>query len=168
MSPYSNISANLANSNYNDILQKLAEITELLPFLINLTAEERRSGLKMGDKSLAFVTKALEYAEANPNLVPPYLDVVEFRKDDTLREQVEKILRAVEQLAEMLSDTRLALGKEEFEQALIFYNSAKQAAKGNVPGVDSIVNDLAERFPGNSGAADDGTPADGESPVVEP
>lgn len=144
--PYSNISANLSNSDRDAILQDLADIVALLPMLVNLTPSERQGGAKLGDKSLAFVLKALEYAEANPNLVPPYMDVPEFRKDENLREKLVIIFRKVTQLAESLDDTILALGREEYQQALTFYNSVQQAAKNNVPGSDSIATDLGERF----------------------
>jgi hypothetical protein len=38
--------------------------------VINLTDEERSDMRKMGDKTLAFVQKALEYAQQNPKLTP--------------------------------------------------------------------------------------------------
>jgi hypothetical protein len=161
MCPYNNISENLSTGDYNQIINRINAIKAALPFLVNLTADERRSGLKMGDKSLAFVSKCLEYASAHPNLVPPYLNVAEFQKDHDLREQLLHIIRELNTLVEAVDDTILALGKEEFEQALIFYNSVKQAAKGNVPGTGAIVEDLAERFPGNSSSADNG---DGTTP----
>ena len=43
--------------------------------VFNLTAEERQSLRIMGDKTLAFVQKSIEYAKANPALVPAYLDM---------------------------------------------------------------------------------------------
>jgi hypothetical protein len=43
---------------------------------------------KMGDKTLAFVQKALEYAEANPTLVPAYLDIAEAKKDFSLSQDL--------------------------------------------------------------------------------
>ena len=161
MAPYSNISSTLSTGDYNQIINRINAIKAALPFLINLTNEERRSFLKVGDKSLAFVNKALEYATAHPNLVPPYLNVSEFQKDHNLREQLLHILRELNTLVEAVDDTVMALGKEEFEQALIFYNSVKQATKGNVPGTDSIYEDLANRFPRGTSSADNG---EGEEP----
>lgn len=172
MAPYADISANLSGGNLNNILEKLTEVKVLLPFLVNLTAEERQTGLKLGDKSEAFVKKALEYATAHPEIVPPFLDVGEFNKDHTLREKLKAVLRELKGLTEAVDDTIFALGKESFEQALTFYDSAKQADKRNVPGVGSIVSDLAARFPGNQGSSDSdpgngGTPPDGSSPPAD-
>lgn len=164
MAPYANISGNLSSGDFNQIINRINAIKGALPFLVNLTADERRRGLKMGDKSLAFITKCLEYASAHPNLVPPYLNVPEFQKDHALRDQLVQIIRELNSLVEAVDDTILALGKEEFEHALIFYNSVKQAAKGNVPGTGAIVEDLAERFPGNSSGANNGDETEPETP----
>lgn len=67
--PYQNISSVLSNEDKEYILTRLNEITAKLPFLVNLTTEERRSLSKMGDKSVAFVTKAMDYASTNPEFV---------------------------------------------------------------------------------------------------
>lgn len=48
--PYTNISA----ANLALIKTKINEIKALLPFLVNLTDEERQTILKMGDKSFPF------------------------------------------------------------------------------------------------------------------
>lgn len=163
MAPYRNLSDTLSTGDYNQIINRINAIKAALPFLINLTVNERKGGLKLGDKSLAFVNKALEYATAHPNLVPPYLNVSEFQKDHNLREQLLHILRELNTLVEAVDDTVMALGTEEFEQALIFYNSVKQAIKGNVPGTDAIYEDLASRFPGGGSSADSG---EGDAPAT--
>lgn len=165
MCPYNNISDNLSNGDYTQIINRINAIKSALPFLINLTVDERVKSLKLGDKSVAFVSKCLEYANAHPNLVPPYLNVAEFQKDHDLREQLLHILRELNMLTEAIDDTVMALGKEEFEQALLFYNSVKQAMKGNVPGSDAVHADLAKRF--NASSSNDGT-IDEETPEPTP
>jgi hypothetical protein len=47
-------------------MDAIATIRQKLPFLVDLTTEDRRTMLKMGDKSRAFVSKALEVATQNP------------------------------------------------------------------------------------------------------
>jgi hypothetical protein len=51
----------------------------LQPYIIALTPHERQTMLKMGDKSLAFVEKAHDYAADNPTLTPSYLGYGGFR-----------------------------------------------------------------------------------------
>lgn len=161
--PYQNISAVLSAADQASILAKLNEIRALLPFLINLTPEERSTLPKMGDNTEPFVNKALTYAENNATLVPPYVNVPELRKDFTLAGQIGLIRQQAIQLAEALDDTELALGSESYVTALAFYNSVKQAAKMNVPGADAIYEDLRQRFPGGGGG---GTPP--PPPAPEP
>lgn len=143
---YQNISAELKDNEKQVILDLVREIESKLPFLINLTPEERHNLPKMGDKTSAFVEKALELALQNPNLVPPYVNVEELRKDFELSNNLRDILNAIAILYEKLSDTYMAVGSEAYVAALAFYNSAKAAAKINVPGTDYIVDELGKRF----------------------
>ncbi|MCX7610738.1 MAG: hypothetical protein N2043_04005 [Ignavibacterium sp.] len=144
--PYENISAELHDREVQEIIQLIQQIEQKLPFLINLTPEERHEIPKMGDKTVAFVQKALELAQQNPNLVPPYLDTNELKRDFELAIKLRTIFNAVSRLSEKISDTMLAAGSESYVAALSFYKSAKTAAKSNVPGSDIIVNELAQRF----------------------
>ena len=47
---------------------------------MDLSPQDRRELPKIGDKTLTFVAKSLDYAMAHPELCPPYLDVPEFQK----------------------------------------------------------------------------------------
>lgn len=47
----------------------------------NLSKEDRIELPKMGDKTVAFVSKAQEYAQNNPDLVPSFLDMDALNSD---------------------------------------------------------------------------------------
>ncbi len=142
------VSATLQQQEVDNLRNQVQSIRAMLPFLVNLTAEERRKYPKMGDKTLAFVTKALEYARDNQHLVPPYLNVAEFEKDMTLVQQLNSILRPLRSLLESLDDTVMLAGSESYSAALTFYQSVKLAKSMNVPGISTIYEDLQARFPG--------------------
>ncbi len=144
--PYQNISAVLSEDQRREILDLIQNINNRLNFLINLTPDERQALPKMGDKTQAFVAKAIELAKMNPVLVPPYVNINEMEKDYNLALSLKEIVTQVQSLSEKLSDTYLAAGSEAYVTALAFYNSAKAAAKMNVSGTDAIVNELSERF----------------------
>lgn len=146
--PYQNISIELKNDEIKEISHLIEQLFQRMPFLINLTPEERINLPKMADKSVAFVEKALEFAENNPQLVPPYVNVDELRKDFQLSENLRPLLNQARQLVEKLDDTVLAVGSEAYVAALAFYNSAKYAAKSNVPGSDTVIEELSKRFAG--------------------
>lgn len=147
MAQHNQISATLSAKDMEEIMKALDVIQRKLPFLINMTLDERRTHLKMGDRSFPFVGKSLDYSKTNDHLVPPFLNVTEFDKDMVLLAQLTQIERPMLSLAEGISDTKLRAGSEAYSAALLFYQAVKLAAQMNIPGVKSIYEDLRARFP---------------------
>lgn len=138
------ISANLSASDRLAVMDAIATIRQKLPFLIDLTTEERKALPKLGDKSRAFVTKALEVGTQNPDFLPRSFDLDEMRRDIELFEALYPILLSLTQLQELVDDTAVAVGSEAYAAGLMVYNYAKASGKGT--GLDSMVNDLGRRF----------------------
>jgi len=128
-------------------------IEKNLPTLINLTKEERHELPKMGDKTIAFVSKTLEYAKQNPKIVPAFLDLSEFEKDVNAVNSINKVLIPLQQLVEKLDDTALLAGSEAYSASLVFYNAVKGASKAGVPGTKIVFDDLQARFTDKSKVA---------------
>ena len=126
--------------------------TKLLPALKSLTAPERMEMAKMGDKTVAFVQKALEHCTANPELAPQFLDVTEFSGDVRAVETLRSIHAPLLQITDSLSDTMMLAGSDAYAAALIFYNSVRTAQRSNVVKAGTIFNDLSSRFPGRQKA----------------
>ncbi len=120
----------------------------LAPSLVNLTPEESKELPKMGDKSYAFVTKALEYLKVPGTPMPPYVNVAEMEVDLKGYDTIRQILQSVMPTIDMLQDTMLLSGSEAYVAALAYYNYIKGAAKAGVPGAQTIYDDLSARFPG--------------------
>lgn len=138
-----------------ETIQKVKEAVKVLednlqPLLVKISAAERRELPKMGDKTVAFVTKATEYAERNSNIVPAYIDVPELRKDIGTVESLRTIAGELEKLSDQLNDTMMLAGSEAYTAALAFYGAVKVAAKMNQPGAEVIYNELKQRFPKTS------------------
>ena len=74
--------------------------------LISLKPEERRAYAKMGDKSLAFVEKALDFGTTYPDLVPPYVDLAELKKDLEAVKVMISILHKLEEITSLLDGLR--------------------------------------------------------------
>lgn len=138
------ISATMTQADREAVLAAVATIKEKLPFLVDLSAEERKALPKMGDKSRAFVSKALEVATQNPDFLPRSFDLEELRKDVQLFEALYPLLLSMTQLQELLDDTCLAVGSEAYAAALQVYSYAK--ASGNVGGMDAVVSEMGQRF----------------------
>lgn len=127
--------------------------TALAPYVITLNTEDRKSLLKMSDKSVSFVTKSLEYTKTNPEFVPAFLSVADMQVDADAVNTLQPLLRQVQQIADNLDDTVMLSGSEAFTAALLYYNNVKQALKGNVPNAKTVYDDLSQRYPGHVAAA---------------
>lgn len=128
------------------MMNHIKAIQEKLPFLIKLSAEEKKSLPKMDDDRVAFVNKALNYCKSEPGVCPPYVNLKEFDKDLALSSNLSQVSKEISRLAEMIADTRMAASTDAYLAALSSYNSAKQAAKMGVPGTKAIVDDLGKQF----------------------
>ncbi|MCC5621915.1 hypothetical protein [Nostoc sp. CHAB 5715] len=138
------VSAKLSSADREAVMQAITTIREKLPFLIDLTTEERKALPKLGDKSRAFVSKALEIGTQNPDFLPRSFDLNDMRQDIELFEALYPILLSLTQLQELVDDTSVAVGSEAYAAGLMIYNYAKASGKGS--GLESMVDDLGRRF----------------------
>ncbi|MEH2354423.1 hypothetical protein [Nostoc sp.] len=138
------VSAKLSSADREAVMQAITTIREKLPFLIDLTTEERKALPKLGDKSRAFVSKALEIGTQNPDFLPRSFNLNEMRQDIELFEALYPILLSLTQLQELVDDTSVAVGSEAYAAGLMVYNYAKVSGKG--AGLESMVDDLGRRF----------------------
>ncbi len=143
------LSATLSEATKTTILKKISEIRALLPFLLNLTPDERQGLPKLGSRTLAFDEQCASYMEQNPSLVPGFVDLTELAMDRALRIPLNDIAREVSSLAGSVEDTCTLVGHETYMAELAFYQSVRQAAKRGIPGAQTILDDLRERFPGS-------------------
>jgi len=148
MSQENLISAEIPAAVMADITEKLNAVNTALAniLLFNLTGQDRLELRKLGDKTMPFVEKAVEYASTNPTLVPSYLDLAEAKKDLKLTQDLSSILKQVSTLNRAVEDTLMVAGSEAYDAALVFYNSVKGASRVNVPGSEAVYNDLQKRF----------------------
>ena len=137
---YSNINSELPAKDVTVIKASIKKVQEQMPFLINLSVQDRRRLLKMGDKSLAFVTKSLSAAEANPDILPRTFDVQGFGRDYQLAKDLLEIQAMLKQLNEQVDDTLMAV-----DSSLSVYDYVKTAAKRE-PGLKGLAEQLGERF----------------------
>jgi hypothetical protein len=131
------------------VQMKLAEIKALVtPYAVTLTPTERHNMLKMGEKSLAFVEKAHEFAVENPEFVPSFLNMPAFDIDFADAHGLWTIRNNAMQVYEIIDDTTMVAGSESYYAALMFYNSVRVAAAQNVPGAKAVYEELKKRYPG--------------------
>ncbi len=140
---------------------KLAEALDLLkqaravldPFLHPLTPDERQSIVKMGDKSMGFMGKLLDYATNSPTFVPAFISVAELQQDVDMAVGLAPLDQYAAQLALDLNSTVLVAGAEGMGAALPVYKNIKFMADMKQPGAQAAYDDLSQRFPGRGPAA---------------
>ncbi|WP_152560148.1 hypothetical protein [Hymenobacter sp. IS2118] len=137
-----------------DVQQHLDAIkVALAPYLISLTPDERRTMLRMADKTVAFVTKATDYATSNPAFVPSFVDLAELKQDVAGVAALTPLRQQFEQLALDTDSTVMVAGSEAYGNALTVYNNIKFMAKNRQPGAQAAYDDLSQRFSSGASAA---------------
>jgi len=147
--PENRVSANLSQADQKAVLEAIQTIREKLPFLIDLTPEERRKLPKIGDTGHNFAAQALTVATQNSGILPRAFDLDEFQRDVELLASLRPIVVAITQLQELLDDTYLEVGSEAYAAALAVYSYAKASDKGAA--LDSLLAGMAQRFARKSG-----------------
>lgn len=143
--PVNRISAALTAADRDAVLAAIKTIRQKLPFLVDLTPDERRSLPKFSNKSIEFIRKAYELALASQDFLPRGFNIDEMRKDMELYEALYPIQQAQTILAEMVDDTSTAAGAEAYSAALTVYQFAKNSNVGTA-GLDEVVDTLGKVF----------------------
>ena len=125
---------NLVSIQYTD--EEIAQMDAALNTLrvlfsrmIALQPDERRELTKLGPKSQAFCDQALAVLLANPQIVPPSLDLAEAQVDKRTLDQLRPRLLIQRQLLERADDTEMALGSDLMSVARDGYALLEVAGK---------------------------------------
>lgn len=156
--PYQNIDSSVSAADLQAIKDAFTTIRTKLPFLVNLTADERKAIFKTGSDSLSFVQNALTGAQGNPLILPGSFDVPGFERDVNLFATLTEVQTIGESLTSQIDDTRLAVGGEAMQSGIQFYNYVKTAAK-TTPGLKPLADQLGERFQRASKSKPAGAPS---------
>ena len=96
------LSAALTAAEVDEVMQALHTIKQTMPFLLALSSDERRALPQPGDRGRAFISKAMEVATQNPDILPGVFDLSEMRKDVELTNALQPIVIALSQLQGMM------------------------------------------------------------------
>lgn len=151
------VKGQLSNEQVESVMGLVSQIGAQLPFLIDLTVEDRRTLPKLGDKSRAFVDQGLLVATQNQGIMPRSFDIDGYRSDVEMVRRLEPLVMAVGQLFGRLEDTLLAAGSDAYSQSLMVYQAAKLAGKDG--SLEQHLEGLSRRFARKS-------PATGAKPPV--
>jgi hypothetical protein len=150
------ISLSLTDADYTEIDAALAVLERHATSLIDLSASDRRSLNKMGDKSEAFCRQALRVLDQNRQVLPPTLDLAEAQRDlaqfDLLRTRAVRL----EVLMGKIEDTLTALGSDVMSASLEGYALLRVVGQGS--GLETLRQSMGARFARRSAATKEDAP----------
>lgn len=141
------ISISLSPDDINEITESINTLSaKLQPLLIALEANDKKSLAKIGEKSVSFVEKTVQYSQNNPEFLPPFINPAELKKDYEAYTVLNSFLRPLSQIVKNLDDTATLCGSEAILACFAYYNSVKQGVKMGVPNASTVYGDLSQRF----------------------
>jgi len=150
---YNNIDAEVPDADKEAFKNNLIAAMILLPFLVNLTIDERRRLIKIGNNRYTFVKRFIQIAENNASEFPVSFNLAGLKKDFELFDDLKDLIIPMVQDLEKLTDTQKAVGNEALTKALQGKQMLEAANRTNA-GLDDVVAELREFF--------DRTPQDDE------
>jgi hypothetical protein len=141
------ISAEVDNAVVTAAIQTINDTKAEFPYLLNLSAEERKSFRKMGPKSVDYVNENLLGANQFPGSLPADFPVEEFTNDVNAINKLYPLLIASQALTEALNDTLLALSSDAMKSADEVYGFLKLASKRDA-NAKALVEQMSRRFKG--------------------
>ncbi len=112
-------------------LKALDDLAAALPFLHDLSPEDRAVLNKLGDKSRTFVDQALIVAQQFSDVLPRGFDVDQYARDVELYRALETVHIRLRDLFERVDDTRMLVGSEAMEGSrAVYYHTKGHSGSG--------------------------------------
>ena len=143
-----NVSATMTPDQMAQARAAIQTLTNVMPFLISLTEDERDSLYSLGSKSVDFVQGAYQAVQTVPHVFPPSMDVTEFGRDTALFANMNELRILLRSFLDKFNDTYDEVGAEALFTSRFVYKQIKVAHESGTPGLKSIVDMLSERFKG--------------------
>lgn len=138
------VSLSFPQADIDAIDAALATLEEKFARLIELSVADRRSLVKMGDKSEAFCRQTLIVLDQNRTILPPNFDFNEAVQDLATLDLLRSRFQRLRQLIGKADDTEMALGSDIMSAALDGYALAKVSGKG--AGLETLREAMSARY----------------------
>lgn len=150
------ISAEIPQDVEDLLVQDLEEMRKRLPFLIDLSREERIAMPKSSRKLVDFVDTGLLQAQTHPQYLPSFVDINEFDKDVKARKSLRRIYETLNAFTDRVRDTLMVVESEAYLAARVFYKTVRAAAKEGTEDAERIVKEMSFHY--RKVYADENTP----------
>jgi hypothetical protein len=138
------IDASITAANRDQMLALIAQISDLMPVKIDLSPEDRKSLVKMGESGRPFVESTLNIVEQNDSFMPRSFDKTVMRKDSDFYTMMLPVWIQVIKPSEMFDDTMMLTGNDLIMAGLEVYKNLKNNGEGE--NLDNLVPLVGRRF----------------------
>ena len=153
------IDTSITTANRDQMLALIAQISDLMPVKVDLSPEDRKSLVKMGESGRPFVETTLNIVEQDDTFMPRSFDKTGMRKDSDFYTMMLPVWIQVIKLAEMFDDVMMLTGSDLIMAGLEVYKNLKNNGEGE--NLDNLVPLVGRRFKPRRKKDDEG---DGEEP----
>jgi hypothetical protein len=123
----------------------LGELVEVIEYAINFfkpysdtfTPKDRSRLIGGGIKNLGFIETAYGSAVANPQFVPPFLNINDYGNQFADFTRKRTIYLLLQQFLQQVSDAMLFASDTAYHNSLEYYNSVKEAARQRISGAEA-------------------------------
>lgn len=136
------VSAEIDGETVRGLVEEIQSVRARLQFLVRLSAEDRQRLARPGHEILEALPSLAEAAKEHPTHFPAEIfDVTELRRDLALTSALEPLHAAAKELADDLSDTRLAAESDAYRTGLSGWVLAKVAVR-YVPALGNVIDQM--------------------------
>jgi hypothetical protein len=144
MTEHNLVSAALTSQAVTNITTAVATIRTNLPFLVNLSDEQRKKLHNVTEASQGIARASINFVAQHPEAIPSYYPLTEFNKDATLLDPYQQVASLIETLNTDTQQTLRALYSDLLYETYDIYAFAKT---GNRTGAyDDFINVIKGRF----------------------
>ena len=122
-------------------------ISKLDPYLKRLPPDVEQTLNPTGEVSLDFCKKAHELAADHYDLLPVFLKEPGSGEEFLIIQELDNLEKRIELLLKSVKYIKLAMGSNAMEYALIFFDTVKNAARRDIPGIRVIYDELKTQIP---------------------
>jgi hypothetical protein len=112
-----------------------------------LSNDDRRTYGSVAELNKLKINKARTYMNQFPELVPSFIDRDEFERDFQARIDSEELIMLIEEALRKLTDMKIMLDYDNYQDVLAFYRSVRYSASEKVGNAVTVYNDLKQFFP---------------------
>jgi hypothetical protein len=146
-----NISATLTAAAVTNITTAIATIRTNLPFLVNLTPDQRHTLAHAGTTGQGVIQDSLNFAAQHPEALPATFNTAEFAKDGALNSAYAPVVAAIAQLNQDVTDTMISLQGDLYSEFLDVYAFAQ--ANNRNGAYNAFIQSVKTRFARSSKTA---------------